>query len=282
MANPTIIATVENGADGSWPVEHEMRALQTALDFAVLDGNPPWSEENRIIAGRSTATSDNSQIHFWPVDVDNGRISQSSGHMVRNAIGGYTIEAGFTVRSPVELHIPNDLTVEEGLLSAALSIFMGEHDSQNEPLARRLPIAATWLSQAWRNTESIRDEERIIMLKTGFEALTDVSVSWESAQRLEALFRTLPLTERNDFMAQYLVWKPSETSSMEYASRWGEILSCTPLQHWFMSFADCRNEIIHQGRAASNVYAIPRIPVCWPLSVHWRTHPARRLPGSDG
>jgi len=263
VPNPTLIAACEHGADGVWPDQKELRALQLALDFTVIDGNPPWSEESSVYGGWHTATTENSQLHFWPVDLDQGRIARSAGVMVCVTTAGYTIERGFTAQAPIELHLPNDLMLDDELLAALLSVFKGEHDADDGSLARRLAVATTWLGQAWRNTESIRVEERIIMLKTGFEALTDTSNSWRSAEGLEALFRTFPVTSANDFLTQDLVWKPSETESMSYTVK-SRVNSCTPLQHWFMSLTVCRNEIIHEGRMSSSSYEVDGSPYTGP------------------
>jgi hypothetical protein len=254
IGNPTLIVSADGGADGRWIGETEWRALQLALDFTVLNGNPPLeTEAARQQAGWKVATSDNAQLHFWPVDVEHGSIAHGAGMMVRVLTGGYTIKSGYSVPPPVELHIPQDRALDAELLGALLSVFRGDHDDVDALSAQRLARAVTWLSQMWRNTESIRWEERVVMLKTGFEALTGSSTSWTSAGRLEDLFRGLPLTAGQDFMAQYLLWKPSETHSMS-REHGGMEYECTPLQHWFMSLAGCRNAIIHEGRATSLTY----------------------------
>ena len=95
------------------------------------------------------------------------------------------------------------------------------------------------------------------MLKTGFEALTDTSETWQSAERLDELFRKIPLDAAQDTFAAHLLWQPSETDSMSWSDRSGRVRSCTPLSHWFRGFGACRNEIIHQGRLTSPTYEEP-------------------------
>ena len=214
IGNPALVASAEKGADGAWIDDTERRALQLALDFTVLNGNPHLHTEAARYAGRKVATSDNSQLHFWPVDMETGSIAHGAGLMVRLTTAGYTVESNYAAPPPIELHIPHERQLDGELLSALLAVFRGDHDGVDASLAQRLAIAASWLSQLWRNTESIRWPERIIMLKTGFEALTGTSTSWTSARRLKDLFRSLPLTADQDFLAQYLLWKPSETQSM--------------------------------------------------------------------
>ena len=254
IPNPTLIVSEERGADGTWIEETERRALQLSLDFTVLNGNPSLVDEAHRYAGWKVATTDNSQLHFWPVDLEQGQISHAAGTMVRALTGGYTIESGYTAPPPIEMHFPFDRDLDDVLLAALLSVFRGEHDAVDATFARRLATAVTWLAQLWRNTESVRWEERIIMVKTAFEALTGTSKSWPAAESLEALFRTLPLRADADRFAQYLVWKPSETANMKRTHKGAEY-ECTPLQHWFMSLADCRNQIIHEGKADTLAYA---------------------------
>jgi hypothetical protein len=256
IKNPTLVARRDRGADGSWPELSEMRSLQLATDFTVLNNNPPWTAETVQYAGWTTATSDNSQLHFWPVDTEHGRVALSAGTMLRSTTAGYTIEQGLTVRAPLELHMPNDRLLDGELLGALLSIFDGERDAIDASLGDRLAVAATWLSQTWRNTESIRVEERIIMLKTGFEALTDASNTAISASRLNALFGELRDASVTDFTAQYLLWKPNETPTMSWTTGKGEVHQCTPLEHWFSSFGRCRNDIVHKGQVESMAYDV--------------------------
>lgn len=254
IQNATIVASRASGVDGRRPEVREMDGLQLALHFTVLHANPPWSEDTRSYVGWTTATSDNSALHYWPVDVDEERVTLASGVMVRSTVGGYTLKDGVTIPSPEELHLPHRVTLDPEVLAATRSIFVGEHDSSDARLAARLAITVRWLAQAWRNTESIDVRQRIIMLKTGFEALTGESESWRAAQVLDELFRQIPLDAGHDRFAEHMVWKPSETASMLWTGKDGKSWSCTPLNHWFRSFSGCRNEIIHEGRMSSDSY----------------------------
>jgi hypothetical protein len=254
IQNPAIVASRASGVDGRWPDPREMDGLQLALHFTVLHANPPWSEGTRGNAGWTTATSDNSTLHYWPVDVDEERVTLSSGVMVRSTVAGYTLKDGVTVPAPEELHLPHRVTLDPEVLAATRSVFVGEHDTTNARLAARLATTVGWLAQAWRNTDSVDVRQRIIMLKTGFEALTGESDSWRAAQALDELFRQIPLDAKHDRFAEHLVWKPSETASMTWTGQDGKPWPSTPVNHWFRSFSACRNEIVHEGRMSSATY----------------------------
>lgn len=257
IGNPALIASLESGVDGSWPEGREMEALQLALHFTVLHRNPIWTAETGNQRGWQTATSDNSTIHFWPVDVDGEGVALRAGFMVQVLVGGYTLKSGVEIPAPEELHMPHGVSLDPEILDALRRVFNGDHDTSDAELAARLSTAVGWLAQAWRNTESIDLRQRIVMLKTGFEALTDASETWLSAERLDELFREIPLDATQDRFAEHLLWQPSETESMPWADKSGRVRLCTPLNHWFRSFGTCRNEIIHQGRLTSSTYDEP-------------------------
>jgi hypothetical protein len=254
ISNPALIASLESGVDGNWPDRRGMEALQLALHFTVLHCNPIWTEETRNQKGWQTATSDNSTIHFWPVDVDGEGVALRTGFMVQVLIGGYTLTSGVEIPAPEELHLPHGVSLDGEILDALRRVFNGDFDTIDAELAARLSTAVGWLAQAWRNTESIDLRQRIVMLKTGFEALTDTSETWQSAERLDILFQSIPLDATQDRFAEHLLWHPSETESMSWSDRSGRVRPCTPLNHWFRSFSACRNDIIHQGRMISSTY----------------------------
>ncbi len=91
-------------------------------------------------------------------------------------------------------------------------------------------------------------------IKTGFEALTGTSKSRESAGNLRALFEQLPGTSTSD--SDLLVWSPAETERHPHTWK-GKTENLTDLEDWFMAFVFARNEIIHDGVAASLKYQTP-------------------------
>jgi hypothetical protein len=114
-----------------------------------------------------------------------------------------------------------------------------------------------WLSKAWRNTSSITPADRIVFLKTGFEALTDSGKSHVSAERLRLLFEDV-LGSANISSDDEILWSPNDQSNM--TRTWGDqghtqTAAVTPLEHWFMSFVDSRNAVIHRGRRTAGQYS---------------------------
>jgi hypothetical protein len=173
--------------------------------------------------------------------------------MVRVTTGGWRIDDALTIRSPSELHMPFDHMLDAELMAATLNVLDGNHDDVDASLARRLAIALTWLAQSWRNTESIRMLERVVMLKTAFEALTNESATYRSAGVLENMFGEMRADGVSAIAARDLLWSPNETASMTWVYKERDY-PCTPLQHWFMSFGEARNAIVHEGEVATLVY----------------------------
>jgi hypothetical protein len=123
------------------------------------------------------------------------------------------------------------------------------------PTADRIKTAIGWFVKAWRNTATVHFPERVVFLKTAFEALTGTSKSYVSARALRQLFEAMPDTSAND--AERLLWSPAEQpihtrTFMKNGKQQTEQI--TDLEQWFMSFADARNTIIHQGVVPPLVY----------------------------
>ena len=114
------------------------------------------------------------------------------------------------------------------------------------------------LPKAWRNTATVHFPERVVFLKTAFEAMTGTSKSHVSAQKLRQLFEAVPNTSPTD--SELLIWSPAERPVHTWTfMKQGkpQTAQVTGLEHWFMSFADARNTIIHQGVVPSLTYTNP-------------------------
>jgi hypothetical protein len=232
------------GVDGRLPRAPQRLAIQRAIEFATLDQNPKPSDPN---AGLGSATSDNAELMIWPVDIKSGRVTLSRGSMVSVMSGGNRINhRNFAVPSPLEVNIPwSSVTLDRELLAALYHLFTRRLRGDDDALRKRIMTSIGWLSQAWRNTPSIRPEDRIVMLKTGFEALCGTSSTPRCAEHLRNIYEaTLAGATVRD--TEDILWSPVERDrfSREYH---GRTYGITDLQHWFMEFGDARNKVIHDG-----------------------------------
>ena len=121
------------------------------------------------------------------------------------------------------------------------------------PTADRVRVAVEWFAKAWLNTKAIQWPERLVYLKTAFEAITGTSTNWKSARKLRDIFEALPDTTKED--SEILVWSPEEKPVHTRTYKKSKSTLITDLEHWFMAFGKTRNTIIHEGRAPEPTYS---------------------------
>lgn len=245
LKSPTLLCPRGRQIDGVLPPREEIEALQAAITFAFLDQNPRLTPASRNDSWR-VLTTDNTELFFWPVDVEGGHVTVTSGLMVRTLGGGYRLsDAELIISPPLDLHLPLGGSVPDvGALEAVHAVVLRSmHSPGHDPAADRLHAAIGWLAKAWRNTATVHFPERLVFLKTGFEAITGTSNSRESARCLRKLFEALPRTTPKD--SEQLIWSPAERPLHPNPRKASDPL--TDLERWFMAFADARNSIVHEG-----------------------------------
>lgn len=250
IASPSLLCRRDLQIDGQRPSDEEIGALQEAIAFAFLDENPRSRPGNRHEAWK-VITTDNAELYVWPIDIDTGHVTVTSGFMVRTRGGGYQIaDDDLVIRPPLDLHFPGGpRNADETCLEALHEIVLLSLRSPGKNVsADRITTAIGWFVRAWRNTATVHSGERLVFLKTAFEALTGTSESRESARVLRRLFESISDASSGD--SEQLVWSPDEQpihprvfgkkerQTTEYLA---------DLESWFMKFADARNSIIHQG-----------------------------------
>jgi hypothetical protein len=162
-----------------------------------------------------------------------------------------------SARPPLDLHLPLGSQMADAMCLEAVygTVLSSLQKPGANPTADRIKTAIGWLVKAWRNTATVHFPERVVFLKTAYEALTGTSKSHLSARMLRQLFESVPDTSPTD--AELLVWSPVEQAVYEWTfTKNGkpQTVHVTPLEHWFMSLADARNTIIHQGVVPSLAY----------------------------
>lgn len=251
LRNIALLSHGSRGVDGKLPTAPQRLAIQRAIEFATLDQN---AKPNAPSAEHGSATSDNAELMIWPVDVKSGRVTLTRGSIIPVMVGGLRINhRKFTVPSPLEVVIPSfGVTLDGELLAALYHLFTRRLSGENDALRKRIMTSIGWLSKAWRNTPSIRPEDRVVMLKTGFEALCGMSSTPLCAEHLRNIYEgTLAGATVRD--TEDILWSPAERErfSREHNER---IYQMTDLQHWFMEFGDDRNKIIHDGLTPKLAY----------------------------
>lgn len=261
VENPAILCREGRQLDGEAPSRKEVQALQLALIFAFVDRNPRSRPENHD-RGWAMVTADNADLHVWPIDLEQGRVVKSTGYLVAT----HTVAFGANDRElvlspPVDLHMPFSAPNPDSLILTG--IYQTVLRSLRSPGANHdadaLRVAVDWFAKAWRNTATVKDPERLVYLKTAFEALTGTSRNWQSAGWLRETFEALPGTKGSD--SEILVWSPEEepVHPRPWTDRRGRARSTlvTDLEHWFIKFGEARNSIIHKGKTPELTYAGP-------------------------
>jgi len=101
------------------------------------------------------------------------------------------------IRPPRELFMPMGTgELKADVLEAVYRVALDASTAKGRAAQVRTTIE--WLGKAWWNTERITWPERIVYIKTGFEALTGTSKSRESARNLRLKRGGTPHVERED------------------------------------------------------------------------------------
>ncbi len=258
--NPALLCRKGKQLDGQEPSPEEVRALELSLVFAFVDRNPRCLPENHH-EGWAMMTADNAELHVWPIDLEQEYVTKSTGYIVVSNIGGYKIsDRGLVFSPPLDLHMPTAARSPDPLvLTGIYQTVLGSLSSQGnkKSTADRVRVAVDWFAKAWRNTATVHYPERLVFLKTAFEALTGTSKIWKSAKKLREIFEALPHTTERD--SEILVWSPEEepVHTRKWVDKCGQSQSTliTDLERWFMAFGKARNTIIHEGKLPQLTYS---------------------------
>ena len=255
--NPALLCKAGKQLDGQKPPDKEVRALELSLVFAVVDCNPRGDPETPK-DGSFMVTTENAALQQWPIDVEHGYFTKIMGGIVEvRTFNRCTIDDPKRVLSPpLDLHMPIFAPSPDPLvLTGVYETVLRSLRSPGEKVTTdRIRVAVDWFAKAWHNTETLEHPERLVYLKTAFEALTGKSKTHESARELRRIFEDLPGTTVED--SKFLVWSPEEKPV--HTRTWnGQSKSTliTDLEAWFIAFGDARNTIIHEGQVPQLMYS---------------------------
>ncbi len=198
------------GFDGTPPSPDEFVAIQAAVRFAALDSNDRVDKEDQN-GGHYLVTSENAALHVQPIDEGTGHITLvRQGLLKRILTGGWTIGQRPPPLADATMPMLGQVLASNKLSAA---IFQA-HVAPNTELLRRLRIAIEWHTVALSNPVAVTIQQRLIALKTGFEALTGTSASRECARKLRHLFETTTESHRNLLPWAGILWSPTERTDL--------------------------------------------------------------------
>ena len=253
IKHPSLLCRRQGSIDGTSPSTQEIEALTAAIAFAFLDTNPRRCTSLPSQLSQCVVTTDNTEPFFWPIDLASGNVVVTTGIMVK-IISHQMSYKDLTIRPPLDLRMPMPIgicAVDAKCLEAVYQTVRQSLSNAGNATADHLRIAIGWFAKAWRNTETVTYEDRVVFLKTAFEALSGTSNSRCTARFLRQLFEAIPHTTSLD--SKQLVWSPEERPDHTLTKKNGKPYPdrFTDLEKWFMAFADVRNEIIHKGKSPS-------------------------------
>jgi hypothetical protein len=106
------------------------------------------------------------------------------------------------------LHLPFVVRLEEDVLNEVFAALSQAGEDNLSP--QRVLIAIRWLARAWTNSEALAWDDRIVMLKTAFEALLGESRNPEAMEALRAIFERCSTRHGDEMNAEALLWSPDE------------------------------------------------------------------------
>lgn len=226
MYDSEVVFAQYNGQPlGVAPPDELLDPLRRAVLVATISESSPLDDESDV--GWGAVTADNTLAYVHPIPKDGG-ISVPVGRIVRTWLSGDVEGSRGGVPKPVEMPVPMALPIPDSDIGDAVysALTMGSET------ARRLALAVDWLDVAWRNTDSIDDNVRILAVFAGFEVLLIDGARAdyrEMAKRYDDFLGPATKTTRH--------WtKPDGSRTSGEFSDWA---------WWLLCFALLRNGIAH-------------------------------------
>ena len=245
----------DRGFDGSMPEPHVWAAIRATVCFVGLDANDHVRHDPNAV--HYIITSENAELYTQPIDEERAYVTRQGGGLLKRVLSaGWKIgeetaalpDAVVAVRQPV---IPSQ--------RLATALFAALLDSSN-PTNRHIGIALEWHRFALSNPTVVSWSQRLISLKTGFEAISGKSKSYECARFLKNLFEDTTRPYREHLPWAGILWSPRERTDL--TRTWmqngrPQSVVRSELEDWFMALGEGRNEIIHEGTLTTHIYEAP-------------------------
>jgi hypothetical protein len=248
----------ERGFDGSRPSDAEIGAIRAAVGFAAFDANDRFFRHSRSNPGDSLVTTENTDLFIQPIDEGGAGITHARDGFLRNVLtGGWKIgEKPLPMPDavmPLSERVPASTKLAKALFDELLA-----HEAKTPA---RISTAIGWHRAAMVNAPAVNLEQRIVALKTGFEALFGESESSVCATALRSLFEKATAGHRDLLPWGGVIWSPKDRTDLQrsYTTRSGKKKQVTrsEVEDWFMALADARNSVIHDGALSATKYAAP-------------------------
>jgi hypothetical protein len=208
-------------------------------------------------AGHFLATTENAELFLQPVVEEDGSIAYRKGGSLKSVLtGGYKIGQEAIPLPDATVPILRPMMVSTKLAAAVFNALITASTKTDH-----IRIALEWHTVAMSNPAAVTLQQRLIAIKTAFEALLGTSNSRECAQRLRTLFESVTKLHLHLLPWVGVLWSPKERTNLvrQYTTKKGAIKKDmrSELEDWFMTLAAARNSVIHDGVLSIVEYAAP-------------------------
>jgi hypothetical protein len=203
-----------------------IRPFGHAILGAALDGNPALSDDS----GEQIVTAENAAVYGHPLGEEGYVITV--GALVRQLQAHYA-EPGRRlprIEPPRELFTPWQYHLDTEYAAALYELIAADGRR-----GRQLDQAIEWLGLAWANTAVVNEDARLLVLRSGFEALLGGDASTKRNRELLSKLLDEPDAQRTP-----RTWREQEKGPYEL----------TDLEWWFQDYALLRNKIAHGDELA--------------------------------
>lgn len=245
----------ERGFDGSMPEPQVWAAIRATMCFVALDANDHLFHDPNAV--HYIVTSENAELYTQPIDEEKAYITHHEGGLLKHVLSaGWKIGEETAALPDAVVAVLQPVIPSQRLATALFTALL---DSSN-PTNRRIGVALEWHRFALSNPTVVSWSQRLISLKTGFEAISGKSKSHECARSLRNLFEDTMRAHREHLPWAGILWSPRERTDL--ARTWMQNgrphnVVRSELEDWFMALGEGRNEIIHEGTLTTHVYEAP-------------------------
>lgn len=266
IRNPSLIFPAGQPITGASPDRSDLVALDTALRFAAYEPTKRFDSDDHNRA-HGVGTADHGELFLWPLDTKLKYVTISRGSLLLSeSAGGWRYDdEDLQIPAPLELILPDGgLSLDAPVIEAIERVSRISEDATDprHERAKQVKGAIDWCNKAHLNSNRFTMDDRIVMLKVAFEALTNEENSMKQASALESMLHT-NLANETIHAEDHLLWQPNDPT--RFTRHWVDRKHgkqhadpVDPFTHWYMAFSDVRNGIIHTGRSpVTLVYSEP-------------------------
>jgi hypothetical protein len=210
-----------------------IRPFGHAVLGAALDGNPQLDDGE----GGEMVTAENAAAYGHPLGEAGYVITV--GALVRQ-LRAYHAEPGRRlprIEPPRELFTPWSFTFDDDYATALYELMTAGRRE-----GRQVDRAIEWLGLAWANTAVVNEDARVLVLRSGFEALLGGDASTKQNRKLLSKLLDEPGADRTP-----RTWVERGATKGPYP--------LTDLEWWFQDYALLRNKIAHGDEIAEGDWA---------------------------